>query len=143
MQKSDELADVATLYFVQVSNLGIKTWTTGFNIWSDDNNFYTDYITNPQGGFIEPYTVDVTKAAVFSKMSEAKKEGSNSLVNYEEGEESGGNVTGNSPKREKKQFSSLLESGFSVSGQNNMNMLFSGSIVSLLFITYEPIPEGM
>ena len=32
--------------------LGIKTWTTGFNVWSEDNNFYTDYVTNPQGGFM-------------------------------------------------------------------------------------------
>ncbi|HLG38486.1 MAG TPA: hypothetical protein VI461_02420, partial [Chitinophagaceae bacterium] len=49
MQKSDELADVAALLFKQVSDLGIKAWTTGFNVWSEDHNFYTDYITNPQG----------------------------------------------------------------------------------------------
>src|SRR6185312_14879271 len=61
MQKSDELAEVAILLFKQVSDLGIKTWTTGFNIWSDDNNYYEDWITNPQGGFIEPYTVDATR----------------------------------------------------------------------------------
>ena len=39
MQKSDELTDVAELLFKQVNDLGIKTWTTGFNVWSEDNNF--------------------------------------------------------------------------------------------------------
>ncbi|MEO7488426.1 MAG: hypothetical protein ABIU77_15045, partial [Ferruginibacter sp.] len=38
MQKSDELAGVAGLLFKQVSDLGIAAWTTGFNIWSEDNN---------------------------------------------------------------------------------------------------------
>ncbi len=61
MQKSDELTDVAELLFKQVNNLGIKTWTTGFNVWSEDNNFYTDYVTNPQGGFMSPYTIDAAK----------------------------------------------------------------------------------
>ncbi|HZW66159.1 MAG TPA: hypothetical protein VFF23_10750, partial [Hanamia sp.] len=47
MQKSEELNDVAALLFQQVKDLGIKTWTTGFNVWSDDNNYYTDYVTTP------------------------------------------------------------------------------------------------
>ena len=57
MQKSDELADVATLLFRQVNDLGIKPWTAGFNIWSDDNNAYEDWIASPAGGFIEPYVI--------------------------------------------------------------------------------------
>ena len=61
MQKSDELTDVAGLLFQQVKELGISTWTTGFNVWSEDNNAYTDYITSPQGGFIEPYTIDASE----------------------------------------------------------------------------------
>jgi signal transduction histidine kinase len=140
MQKSDELADVTTLLFTQVSNLGIKTWTTGFNIWSDDNNFYTDYITNPQGGFVEPYTIDASTAPVFRKMSEAKKRGDDFLVNYEEGEELEETYRQLS-KAGEKQFKGLLESGFSFPIKQYEHVIF-GAKVSLLFITYEPVPEA-
>src|SRR3954452_2552992 len=75
MQKSEELNEVAELLFKQVNDLGIKTWTTGFKVWSDDNNFCTDYVTNPQGGFIEPYTIDCTQYSVFLDVSTAKKRG--------------------------------------------------------------------
>src|SRR5213075_2494522 len=37
MQLSDELADVAQLLFQQVKELGITAWTTGFNIWQEDD----------------------------------------------------------------------------------------------------------
>jgi hypothetical protein len=70
MQKSDELTDVAGLLFKQVTDIGIKTWTAGFNVWSEDNNSYVDYITSPNGGFIEPYTVytDTAEALTISAM---------------------------------------------------------------------------
>src|SRR6187399_2557855 len=111
MQKSDELNDVAALLFKEVSDLGIKTWTTGFNVWSDDNNFYTDYITSPQGGFMSPYTIDAAKLPGANKASNAKKRGDEFLVNYEEGEalaETYRQLT----KFGEKQFKSILESGF-------------------------------
>src|SRR6185369_8940259 len=75
MQKSEELNDVAALLFKQVSELGIKTWTTGFNVWSDDNNAYTDYITTPKGNVIQSYTIDITKFSSFTDVSDAKKRG--------------------------------------------------------------------
>ncbi|MBD0333364.1 MAG: hypothetical protein ICV66_11985, partial [Chitinophagaceae bacterium] len=87
MQKSNELNDVAALLFRQVSDLGIKIWTTGFKVWSDDNNFFTDYVTNPLGGFMEPYTIDSTQYPVFVELSKAKKRGDEFLVNCEEGEQ--------------------------------------------------------
>ena len=75
MQKSDELTDVAALLFGQVSDLGIKTWTAGFNVWSEDNNSYVDYITSPQGGFIQPYTVYTDTAEALTDISNARKSG--------------------------------------------------------------------
>src|SRR5690606_23536798 len=75
MQRSDELTEVAGLLFNQLTDLGIKTWTTGFNVWSEDNNFYTDYITSPKGGFIPPYIVDLSKTSVFREIRDARKKG--------------------------------------------------------------------
>jgi hypothetical protein len=63
-KKVVRLTDVAGLLFEQVSALGIKTWTAGFNVWSEDNNSYVDYITSPQGGFIEPYTVTLRRQSI-------------------------------------------------------------------------------
>ena len=140
MQKSDELTDVAELLFKQVNNLGIKTWTTGFNVWSDDNNFYTDYVTNPQGGFMSPYTIDAAKLPGANKASNAKKRGDEFLVNYEEGEalaETYRQLT----KFGEKQFKSILESGFEFPSHQYEHFVF-GAKVSLLFITYDPVPEA-
>jgi hypothetical protein len=140
MHKSNELADVATLLFKQVSDLGIKTWTTGFNIWSDDNNYYTDYITNPLGGFIEPYTIDVTKSVVFTQMSEAKKRGDDFLVTHHEGEELVETYR-QLMKAGEKQFKELLANGFPFPTSQYEHIVF-GSKISLLFITYDPVPEA-
>ncbi len=140
MQKSDELADVAELLFKQVNDLGIKTWTTGFNVWSEDNNFYTDYITNPQGGFMPPYTIDTAKLPVTIEVSNAKKRGDDFLVNYEEGE-SLAETYRQLTEFGEKQFKSILESGFEFPSHQYEHFVF-GSKVSLMFITYDPVPEA-
>ncbi len=75
MQKSEELNDVAILLFQQVSQLGIKTWTTGFNVWSEDNNSYIDYITSPAGNSIEAYKIDATEFSAFVDVANARKSG--------------------------------------------------------------------
>ncbi len=141
MQKSDELADVATLLFKQVSELGTKAWTTGFNVWSDDNNYWTDYVTNPQGGFIEPYTIDTTKHSAFANVSEAKKKGEEFYVQHQEGEMLKDTYRHLSTFADKNQFDKILEGGFQFPTQQFDHFVF-GSKVSLLFITYEPVPEA-
>jgi signal transduction histidine kinase len=140
MQKSDELADVAELLFKQVNDLGIKTWTTGFNVWSDDNNSYTDYITNPQGGFMPPYTIDAISIPVGIKVSNAKKTGEEFYMNYEEGEALAETYRALS-RFGKKQFKSILESGFEFPSHQYEHFVF-GTKVSLMFITYDAVPEA-
>ncbi|MDB5243633.1 MAG: hypothetical protein JWP57_4258, partial [Spirosoma sp.] len=139
MQESNELTEVAELLFKQVKSLGIKTWTTGFNVWSDDNNFYTDYITNPQGGFMEPYTIDTNILPVSIELSKAKRRGDEIFVNYEEGEQLA-EVYRQLSKFGEKQFKGILESGFEFPTSQYEYFVF-GSEVSLMFITYESVPE--
>jgi signal transduction histidine kinase len=141
MQKSDELGDVAALLFKQVSELGINAWTTGFNVWSDDNSYWTDYVTNPLGGFIEPYTIDTTKHSAFANVSEAKKKGKEFYVQCQEGETLKETYRHLSEFADKNQFEKMLEGGFQFPTRQFDHFVF-GSKVSLMFITYGPVPEG-
>ncbi len=140
MQKSDELTEVAALLFKQVSGLGIKAWTTGFNVWSDDNDFYTDFITNADGGFIEPYTIDLRHYPVFTQISDAKKRGDGYFVRYEDGEQLKETYRHLS-KFGEQQFKALLNNGFQFPTKQYEHFVF-GAKVSLMFITYEPVPEA-
>lgn len=137
MQKSDELTDVAAVLFQQVKDLGIKTWTTGFNVWSDDNNSFTDYITSPKGGFIEPYIV----AAPFPALAEARKRGDEFYVFSLEGEILKQVYLELAKFGDKQQYEKMLEGGFEFP-ERQFNHFVFGSKVSLMFITYEPVPEA-
>ncbi len=142
MQKSDELADVAGLMFQQVKELGINAWTTGFNVWSDDNNTYTDYVTSPLGGFIEPYTIDTTVFPSFKEISDAKKSGEEFYVQYLEGELLKETYLELSKFGDKEQYVKIREGGFEFPIRQFDHFVFLSNI-SLMFITYDPVPEAM
>jgi signal transduction histidine kinase len=142
MHESDELTEVATLLFKQVNDLGIKTWTTGFNVWSDDNNSFVDYITSPQGGFIEPYTVYSSQSNLSKEVSDARKDGVEFLVQYAEGEILKETYRALSKLAKNKQYNKMLkEGGFQFPSHQYDHFVF-GSKVSLMFITYEAVPEA-
>ncbi len=139
MQKSNELDDVAAILFNQVSELGIRALTTGFNVWSDDSNFYTDYVTSPHGNVIN--TIDATHFSVFKEVSEAKKNGVAFLVQFLEGD-----LLKKTYKKliafdDEKQYEKMLENGLQLPAQQYNHFVF-GPKVSLMFITYEPVPEA-
>ena len=141
MQKSDELADVAGLMFQQVKELGITAWTTGFNVWSDDNNTYTDYVTSPLGGFVEPYTIDTTVFPSFKEISDAKKSGEEFYVQYLEGEVLKETYLELSKFGDKDQYVKMREGGFEFPTRQFDHFVFLSNI-SLMFITYDPVPEA-
>jgi signal transduction histidine kinase len=138
MQHSDELTDVAGLLFNQVSILGIKTWTTGFNVWSEDNNSYVDYLSFGEG-FIEPNTVHTEKAEALRDVSNARKSGVEFDVLYVEGEKLKQLYLALT-NWDEKQYEKLLQDGV-IQAQQYEHFVF-GSRVSLMFITYEPVPEA-
>ena len=111
MQKSEELTDVAGLLFSQMTDLGIKTWTTGFNVWSEDNTTYVDYITSPKGGFIPPYTVDLSKTSVLREIRDARKNGETFYVQYAEGEKLRETYIELAAFGDEKQYEKMLEDG--------------------------------
>jgi hypothetical protein len=140
MQKSDELTDVAGLLFKQVTDMGIKTWTAGFNVWSEDNNSYVDYITSPNGGFIEPYTVYTDTAEALTDISNARKSGVEFDVQYVEGEKIKQLYLALT-RLDEKQYEIMLQDGIRFPSHQYEHFVF-GSKVSLMFITYEPVPEA-
>ncbi|MBA4411574.1 MAG: hypothetical protein C0397_19415, partial [Odoribacter sp.] len=140
MQRSEELGDVAEILFKQVQELGIQPWTTGFNIWNEGNDSYVDWITNPTGGFVEPYTVDLTTHPFFREISEAKKRGEDFHAFEISGEplaESYALLVSFAPK----QFEGFLASGHPFPTRQINHYVF-GTQVGLMFITPEPCPEA-
>ncbi len=140
MQKSEELTEVAGLLFKQVTDLGIKSWTAGFNVWSDDNNSYVDYITSPNGGFIEPYTVLTDRAEALQDISNARKSGVEFDVQYVEGEKIKQLYIALTGLGEE-QFEKMRQDGNQFPSHQYEHFVF-GSKLSLMFITYEPVPEA-
>jgi signal transduction histidine kinase len=141
MQKSEELTEVAALLFKQVNDMGIKTWTTGFNVWSEDNNSFKDYITSPQGGFIEPYTIDLTQTSAVHELFEARKSGEEFFVYYSDGERLKEIYRALSKFGDKKQYEKMLEGGRHFPSHQFNHFVF-GSNVSLMFITYDAVPQA-
>ena len=80
MQRSDELAETAVLLFKQINDLGIETWTSGFNVWEKDDVSFIGYNPTPSGGIADPYHISSTEDRFFIKIHEAKKRGEDFLV---------------------------------------------------------------
>ena len=140
MQKSEELADVAEILFKQVRELGIHPWTAGFNIWMEGNEKYIDWITDPSGGFVEPYTVDLTIHPGFRQISDAKKNGEDFKVFEISGTELVETyelLTSFAPK----QFAKMKAIAGNSFPSRQFNHYFFGTQVGLMFITPEPHPE--
>ncbi|MFC3879826.1 sensor histidine kinase [Algoriphagus namhaensis] len=141
MQKSEELTDVAALLFNQVSEMGIKVWTAGFNVWSKDNNYYTDYITSPKGGFIKPYTVDTQQDPVLKEVSDARKSGMDYFLQYAEGEPLRQMYLTLTRFGDEKQYEIILRDGFQFPSHQYHHFIF-GQEVSLMFVSFEAVPEA-
>ena len=140
MQRSEELQDVAVLLFQQVKELGIQAWSTGFNIWQEGDEAYIDWVTNPSGGFMEPYTVDLTTHPIFREISEAKKRGEDFRVFDFSGEalaETYALLVSFAPK----QFEAIKVSGIPLPARYINHYVYSDQ-VGLMFITFEPVPEA-
>ncbi|WP_336517134.1 sensor histidine kinase [Pollutibacter soli] len=141
MHKSEELNEVASLLFRQVTLLGIEAWTAGFNVWSEDNESYIDYVTDPDGVFIEPYTVQTNATAVLREVRDARRSGQEFLVQFAEGERLKETYLALAGFGDKQQYELMLQGGFEFPLYQYDHFVF-GPRVSLLFITYKQVPEA-
>ncbi|MBN3520994.1 hypothetical protein JYB62_13375 [Algoriphagus lutimaris] len=141
MQKSEELTEVAGLLFNQVSKMGIKVWTAGFNVWSKDNNYYTDYVTSPQGEFIKPYKLDTQQNPVLKEISDARKSGVDYFMQYAEGEDLKQMYLTLTRFMDEKQYEIMLKEGNHLPSHQYNHFVF-GQEVSLMFVLFEAVPEA-
>ena len=143
MQRSEELADAATVLFQQVKALGVSQWTCGFNIWEKGDTVFTFYPGSPDGQILPPCKdIPLTEDPVFIIFDESKKNGVEFYVYESKGE----------LQKAHYEYMHKLPGGL---GDFLQNLLDAGvefpvyqivhivnfSHGSLLFITYEHFPE--
>ena len=80
MQHSDEMAEAAALMFKQISELGIETWTSGFNIWQNNDSSFIGYNPSPTGGITPPYVIPSSEDHFFLHILKAKQAGEESII---------------------------------------------------------------
>ena len=141
MQRSDELAEVATVLFQQVKALGVPQWTCGFSIFEIDDNEFTWYPGSAEGDILLPVKIPLTEHPVFISFNESRKRGDELYVYEKTGEMQADHY--------------LYMLSLPVVGEVLQNMLDSGiqfpsfqidhlanfSHGNLVFITYKPFPE--
>jgi hypothetical protein len=86
MQRSAELAEVATVLFQQVKALGVPQWTCGFNIWEIGDTDFTFYPGSPDGDILPPSKVPLTEDPVFILFDESRRRGDELFLYESKGE---------------------------------------------------------
>ena len=141
MQRSDELAEVATVLFQQVKALGIPQWTCGFCIFEIDDKEFTWYPGGPNGEILPPSKIPLLEHPIFIQFNESRKRGEELYI-YEK--------TGEVQEDHYRYMCSLP-----VVGEYLQRRLDAGEVIpafqidhlanfshgNLIFITYEHFPE--
>ncbi|MDZ4809788.1 MAG: hypothetical protein SGI96_16185, partial [Bacteroidota bacterium] len=142
MQHSDELGEASALLFKQVSDLGIQTWTSGFNIWENGDTSFIGYNPTPTGGIAGSYHIPSTEDPFFINIYEAKKREEDFFV-FESAGESLANTYHYMKTLPiiKDVLKGIEDSGFPMpTCQINHCAFFTHGF--LLFITLEPYPNA-
>jgi signal transduction histidine kinase len=141
MQRSAELAEVATVLFRQVKALGVSQWTCGFCIWEPDDKEFIWYPGSDDGKILESSRVPLTGHPIFRNWVEARKRGDELYIYEKKGEVQADHyrymmtVPG---LRESLQ--DMLDAGFTFP-TFQIDHVANFSHGNLLFITYEHFPE--
>ena len=141
MQRSEELADVATVLFQQVKALGVPQWTCGFSIFEIDDKEFTWYPGGPGGEILPPSKIPLTEHPVFISFNESRKRGDELFVYEKTGELQAdhyrymASIPGTG-----KYLQDRLDAGFQFP-TFQIDHIANFSHGNLAFITYEPFPE--
>jgi signal transduction histidine kinase len=141
MQRSEELADVASVLFLQVKELGIEQWTCGFNIWEKGDTEFKYFPGGPDGKMLPSCMVPLMEHPVFREFVESKKR-DDALMVYEK--------EGKIQKDHYKYMLSLPGIGDMLQGVLDQGIEFPDFQIdhianfaygNIVFITYQPVPE--
>ena len=141
MQRSDELAEAASLLFKQIADLGTKQWASGFDIWQADDVSATAWMSGPDGSVARPFIVPYTEDTFFKQIYEARQSGNDFFVMESSGKELEETYRYMFTLPDaKKYFDAITSSGFQIPTYQITHCVFF-SQGFLMFITYEPVPE--
>ncbi|HEU5165851.1 MAG TPA: ATP-binding protein [Chitinophagaceae bacterium] len=141
MQRSAELAEVATVLFQQVKALGVPQWTCGFGIFEIDDKEFIWYQGSEDGDILPPCKIPLTEHPVFIQFNESRKR-NDGLYIYEK--------TGEMQADHYKYMLSLPVLGKLLQDRLDAGIQFptfqidhivNFSHGNLVFITYEHFPE--
>ena len=141
MQKSEELRDAAQLLFTEIQNLGIPSWSCGYNILSDDKKSAECYMSS-EGALQKPFTLYYKNEKSFLEQYHFFKSKKTFLVQEQKGKalEEAYDYMKTIPTIGEI-IVDLEDSGISLP-THQFNHLCKFNKGYLLFITYEPVPEA-
>ena len=87
MQRSDELSDAASMLFKQVSDFGIKVWSSAFQIWNADDISTTAWASAPDGSLQAPFRLPYDEDIFFKQIYQARQSGKDFFVMESSGKE--------------------------------------------------------
>ncbi|MGK2860352.1 MAG: sensor histidine kinase, partial [Chitinophagaceae bacterium] len=141
MQRSEELAEVATVLFQQVKALGVPQWTCGFSIFEIDDKEFTWYPGSADGDILPPVKIPLTEHPVFISFNESRKRGDEFFAYEKEGEYQAGHYRYmQSLPGVGEMLQRMLDAGLSLP-TFQIDHLANFSHGNLVFITFEPVPE--
>ncbi|NBB75800.1 MAG: hypothetical protein GVY02_00345, partial [Bacteroidetes bacterium] len=142
MQNSDELAEVSSLLFQQMKELGISTYSSGFTIWDEDRDKLISWVCNADGSLNPPFYMPMTEESWHREQYESWKKGEDFIVKDLAGED------WKAYFRYLRSFP-LLDKAFATSEAaghpipvRQVHHAANFSHGNLLFITLEPRPEA-
>jgi signal transduction histidine kinase len=141
MQRSEELAEVATVLFQQVRSLGVPQWTCGFSIFEIDDKEFTWYPGGSDGEILPSTKIPLTEHPVFISFNESRKRGDELFV-YEKGGEFQSDhyrYMRSLPGGEE-MYQNTLKAGITFPAFQ-IDHVANFSHGNLVFITYEHFPE--
>ncbi|HEU4858913.1 MAG TPA: ATP-binding protein, partial [Chitinophagaceae bacterium] len=141
MQRSAELAEVATVLFQQVKALGVPQWVCGFGIWEIGDKEFTWFPGSPDGEILAPCKIPLTEHPVFISFNESRKRGDELFVYEKEGEFQADHYRYMmSLPGMRELLQNMLDAGLSFP-TFQIDHLANFSHGNLVFITYEHFPE--
>ncbi|MDN3657275.1 ATP-binding protein [Ferruginibacter paludis] len=142
MQKSDELAQVASLLFAQVIALGINCYSSGFTVWENENNELISWMCNADGSVNPPFRMPAFDIEWHKQQFQSWKNQEEYIIH---------DFTGNEMQEFYRYLRSfpLLDEAFKKSEAagvqtpvRQVHNAFNFSYGNLLYITLQPSPES-
>ena len=141
MQSSNELQEAANVLFLEIQALGIKAWSAGYNILSDDRTTSTCWMSS-EGELQDPFPLYYTEEASFIEMGKFLKSKEEFFVQELAGKDLVQHYDYMKSLPElKNTFKHIEDAGLTLPAYQ-INHLCKFSQGYLLFITYESVPEA-